>query len=760
MPPRNSVEGEASAGADVGGRSPGVLYEPDGRHLLDYCRVLYRRRRIGGAVFLLVFVSAFISAVTAAPRYRATVRLQIGSEAPNVVDFREVVSERRSALRSEYYRTQYELLRSRALARETIDQLGLWDDSGPGRGRRRARGFNPVSWATGMVRRAVSFPLRYFTSVFAPPPPPQAAGSTEPRAESLAINRLLAGLRVVPVRDSRIVDVSFASANPNLSAEIVNTLARAYIDQDLAFRRRSSQDAFDWLRERVAQQRRAVEASELALQRYQEEHDAVSLNERQNIVVQELADLNTAATRATTVRIDKEARYREMQSVQDDPQALDRFPEILGNAFIQQQKMRLADLRSNESDLAEELGDLHPDLIAIRSVIGGTEAGLRGEVAKIVDSVRTDFEVARNQEQRLNDALERQRTAALAMNHAGIEFGVLAREAESARGIYESLLQRADETGITSELQTSAIRIVDAAEVPLRPFSPRRGRTVLFGFASGVLAAIGLVFFIDYLDNRLKTPEEVRAFLGQPYFGMLPDANTRDSSDRLFGLDVRPPENFASALRIVRTNLLFSSAEEGGRSVVVTSAEPGEGKSVLASTLAVAIAQTGQRVLLVDCDLRHPRVHEYCQHDRVPGLSDLLAGQAEIEAVIRKTVVPDLEVLTAGTNSPAPTELLASARFGAELAALHERFDWIVIDTPPVQPITDASIVARFVGQVVFVVDAGATNRRAAAAALDRLAQAGARSVGVVLNKVDLEGHPYYYSQYYRGSYRRYYQNA
>ena len=630
MRARGSDSGESPPAEGAG--IPDVRYEAHSGHLLDYVRVVYRRRRLAAAAFLLVFLVAFISAVTATPRYRATARLQIETQPPAVLDFREVASERRLALRSEYYRTQYEILRSRSLARTTMDRLGLWDEPAP-----RAGGgggaFDPVAWATGTVRRAVSFPLRFFSSLFASPPP--ARVSDETRAESVAIDRFLARLRVVPVRDSRIVDVTFTSRNPNRSAEVANALARAYVDQDLAFRRQSSRDASDWLRQRIAEQRREVEALELALQRYRETHDAVSLDDRQNVVTQELADLNAAATRAATVRIDREARYREMQSAQGDPAAIDRFPEVLGNAFIQQQKLRLAELRSRESELAEELGDLHPGLIGIRSAIEDTEVGLRAEIAKIVDSVRTDFEIARSQEQELRAALERQRAAALALNHTGIEYSVLAREAESARGIYQSLLQRADETGISSELETSAIRIVDEAEVPLRPSSPRRGRTVMAGFAAGALAAVGLVFFIDYLDNRLRTPEDVRAVLGRPCLGMLPTVRAGASGQPPFSADESPPENFASAMRSIRTSLFFSSAEEGCRSVVITSAEPGEGKSVLAFRLAVAIAATGQRTLLVDADLRRPRTHAFCRRERAPGLSDLLVGQAGVEAAVR-----------------------------------------------------------------------------------------------------------------------------
>lgn len=750
QPAAGGVDG-GRGGYGYGGYGPAEAYEADDRHLLDYLRVLYKRRWLAAAVFLVVALTAYIMAVTATPVYEATARLQIETNPPNVVNFEEVVLENRSAMRSEYYRTQYEILRSRALARATMDRLGLWDD--PALNRRGSAGFNPI----GLVSSALTLPLRLFP---APPPPTGGTSTAENRAQSVAISRFLARLDVVPVRDSRIVDVTFGATVPALAADVANALAQAYIDQDMAFRNASSKDASEWLHQRIAEQREAVESSDLAVQRYRETHGAVSLDDRQNVIAQELADLNAAATQAAAQRIAREARYREMQAVRGYPEALDRFPEILGNAFIQQQKARLAELQRDEARLAEELGDLHPDLISVRSGMANAEARLRDEVTKVVDSVRTEFEVARNEERELRAALDRQTEAALALDRAGIEYGVLAREAESARRIYENLLRRADETNVTGELRTSAIRIVDAAEVPLRPSRPRRRRTMLFGIFGGAFLAVGLVFFVDYLDGRVKTPADVRTHLGQPCLGMLPKIALDDSGRTRFRLGSPVPENFAAAIRAIRTSLFFSSAEEGCRTVVVTSAEPGDGKSVLSCNLALAIAQSGQRTLLIDADLRRPQQHDYWEQEREPGLSDVMVGQAEVGAAVLETKIRGLSVLPAGKQSPNPTELVASRRFETFVASQREHYDWIVFDAPPVLPIADATIVAHAVDHVLFVADAEATHRRTAVVALDRLTAAGANVAGIVLNKVDLDAHPYYYSEYYRRDYRRYYQHV
>ena len=735
---------------EPGGSDGGWAYQADERHAFDYLRTLYKRRWLAAAVFGAVLVSAFLYVVTATRIYEATTRLHIEMDTPNVVNFEEVIAESRMARQQEYYRTQYEILRSRALARMTMDRLDLWEHpafSGEG----EETGFDPV----GAVRALLQWPLQLFA-----PPPAAGAAPGETGADSDAINRFLRALEVVPVRNSRIVDLTFASRDGRLAASVVNGLADAYIEQDLTFRNASSREASDWLRQRIAEQRAQVESAELAVQMYRETHGAVSLEDRQNVTGQELADLNAAATRAAADRIAHEARYREMQAVQHDPAALDRFPEILRNTFIQQQKARLADLQREEAGLAQELGDLHPDLISIRSAMANVESRLQEEVAKVVASVRTEFEVARSEERQLRAALDRQTEAALILDRAGIEYGVLAREAESARRIYESLLRRADETSVTEELRTSSIRVVDAAETPLEPARPRPLRTLLFGLFGGGLLAGGVVFFADYLDGRLKTPDDIRAHLGQPYLGMLPKVDVGDTDRTEFRLDAAVPENFAAAVRTIRTSLFFSSAEEGCRSVVVTSAEPGDGKSILAVNLAIAIAQSGQRTLLVDADLRRPRMHEHLRVDRAPGLSDLMVGQAETDDVIRKTHVAGLSVLSAGKESPNPTELIASRRFGAWLEAARNDYDWIVADAPPVLPITDSTIIARGVNHILFVVDAEATHRRTAKTALERLSSVGARVTGIVLNKVDLDTHPYYYSRYYRRDYRRYYERA
>ena len=721
----------------------------------DYLRLVYKWRRLAVTAWLLVAVTAIVYAYTATPLYDATTTLLIEIDEPNVVTFEEVIEEGR--LNPDYYQTQYDMLLSRSLARRTIERLGLWDHPELRDG--------DDDQAVGSLRGATSRVRSSLIGVSRADDERGALASVESAAQSRAIDRFLDRLQVNPVRNSRTVDVTFRAASPELAAGVANALAREHIERNLEFRYQSSLEASDWLRLRLAEQRDQVEASEIALQRYREANDAVSLDNRQDVVVQGLVDLNAVVTRVTTERIEKEARYRQLTAIQNDSAAIDTFPEVLGNGFIQGQKARIAELRHREAQLSQNLGDRHPDMIELRRAIEVADAELQIETGKVVESVRNEFLAAEAQEQSLLRELETRKDEALALNRTGIEYGVLTREAESARQVYQALLLRANETGVAGELRTSNIRVVDEAEVPVYPTRPRRLLIALGGLFGGLGFAVGLVLLLDFADNRLTTPDEIKGYLGLAFLGMIPVYNSNGSNPngRVLADGAGADPNFAESVRAVRTNLVFSSAAAGCRAIAVTSTGVGEGKSVLAGNLAVALAQTYERVMLIDADMRRPQLHVDFDQTLAPGLSDLLVGKAAAADGMRKGVVSGLEglhMIPAGTVPPNPAELILSPNFQEYLSTLTDDFDWIILDTPPVMAVSDAAVVARLVTGTLFVVDATKPVRRSALNALEQLAASEARVVGAVLNRVDVTKNPYYYSDYYSREYRKYYRRA
>ncbi len=742
--PRIVMASDAAGPPPAYGYGSNVLGNED-VHLIDYVKVLYKRRWTALTAFVIVVLSVSVYTFTATPIYEARVQILIEKEASNVVTFKEAIEQ--NQITDDYYQTQYKLLQSRVLARRTLDALNLWNH----------QQFNPKPNDSLTVGKIVRAPVVLVSGWFRSSKPIEPRLPDESKVQSSTIDRFLNDLTVSPIRNSRLVDVRFESPDPALSANVANALAKSYIQQNLEFKFMSSKEASDWLGERLGEQRKQVETSEQALQRYREQTDSVSLEEKQNIVVQKLSELNAAVTRAKTERIQKEAAYNQIRSLQNDRAALDTFPAILSNTFIQQQKSALADLQRQQAQLSDKLGPRHPDMMKIGLAIETAEAKIQGEISKVVQAMGNDYQQSLAQERSLTNALDQQKQDALALNRKGIEYGVLARDAASNRQIFESLMQRTKETGISGELKTSNIRVIDVAETPRGPVRPNTRINLLLALFGGATLAVGLAFFFEYLDNRIKSPDEVKQHLGLPFLGMVPALFDKAIENPLISNGV--PSNFSESFRAVRTNLLFSSADEGSRSVVITSTGPGEGKTVVATNLAVALAQAGQRVLLVDADMRKPRVHTVFDRSQEPGLSNVLVGNAKASEAVHTTAVPGLWVMPAGLHPPNPAELLGSKRFKDFMSSLAQHFDWVVIDTPPVMAVTDASVVAHLATGVLFVVGAEMTSRHAGQRALEQLEQARAKFIGAVLNRVDLQHNSYYYSQYYRREYSNYYQN-
>jgi capsular exopolysaccharide synthesis family protein len=355
------------------------------------------------------------------------------------------------------------------------------------------------------------------------------------------------------------------------------------------------------------------------------------------------------------------------------------------------------------------------------------------------------------------DLRERFAKLSLEVDRKSMDYSTLQRNAITDRGVFDTLLQRAKEIGIAGELKSGNVRILDEADVPRKPIWPDKRRGVPILVVASACLAIIAAFGVERLDRRIKSPEAIKLELGLPLLGLVPKIRTRRKRSATTLIDGGAPAHFLEAFGNLRATVLLAPGHHTGSVIVVASAGPREGKTLVASNLAVAVAQAGQRVLLVDVDLRCPKVHEVFNHPLTPGLAESLAGTVQAKMTIRPTLVPGLSVLPAGAHSGNPGATLASAEFKACIAALSREFDLIVLDSPPVLAVGDAVVVAAEASGLVFVVSAASTRRQTAMAALQRLDATGVPLLGVVLNQVDVEGHPYYYDPYYRREYKSYY---
>ena len=728
---------------------PPSVAQPDGEaetHLLDYLRIVYKRRWTVLTAFVVVFGWMFIYTSTEVPLYTARVQLLIENDNPNVVKFDDVYEPNK--LTNDYYQTQYKILQSRLIARRTLEAGQLW---------KHPALVGPAVKATpgyGDYLRTALQSVWVFSPVAAGASEAPDPGETSD--QTAAVDAFLRSVTVTPVRNSRLVDVSFKSPDPQFASTAANSIAKQYIEQSLEFRFLATKEATAFLNARTAEQRQAVEQSEHALQQYRERTGAMAIEDRQNIVVQRLADLNAAVTKARTERIEKQSMHDQIQKIQNDRAALDTFPAVLNNTFIQQLKVQLNELQRQKAQLGERLGARHPDMTRLQSAIDSTEARFTTEVQKVVQAFRNDYLAAQANERALQASLDQQRGEAQELNRAAVQYGVLQRDAATDQTMFAGLLQRSRETGIAGELRTSNIRVVDPAEVPRAPSSPDLRRNFRVALLGGLLFAVGLAFCFEYLDSRIKEPDELKKVLGLSFLGMVPAFKPKEMiGPPLMGSGM--PSDFCEAFRSIRSNLLFASAAAGPKTVVVTSTGPGEGKTVVSTNIALSLAQSGARVLLIDADMRRPKAHECFGLKREPGLSNMLVGKAKASEAVRRTLKPNLWLLPCGKLPPNPAELLGSAKFQEFLVSLNEHFDWVIIDSPPVMAVTDAGVLAHSVMGVVFVVGSEMTNKWTARNALEQLDAARPNYLGAVLNKVDVRKNPYFYSKHYRKEYQKYY---
>ena len=742
------------------------------KHLRDYLRVLVKRRWL---VLLVLVASLGLAAAhlyTAVPIYQAVVQILIEHESQNTFSLQESVAQDRET--TDYYNTQFTILRGRSLAKRAIDQTNNWENPVLVGGKDAA-----PSGIVQVTTRWLSTTLARLrgTAVAAPGSTP-ATPSTEPPAASVpagpamletpaqagAIDAFLSRLTVAPVKTSRLVDLKMEATDPKFAADAANALARAYIDQNLEVRMSSSKETTDWLTQQLSEQRRRVEASENALQKYRETNDAISLADPkntggQNIVAQKLADLNSMVTRAKADRISREALYNQVSNSHASGMPLDTIPSILSNPYLQQLKADVSQLQAQRARLSQDLLDGHPEMVKLRGAITDASTKLQQELTKQVDSIKNEYEAARRLERDLTQALESQKAAVTELSRTGIDYDVLDRDATVNRQIFESLLQRTREKGIAGELRASDARIVDVAQVPRGAIWPNRNQTLLYAIVFGALLGVGLAFFAEYMDDRIKTPEELKTYLGLPFLGMIPVVSKKDRDQGSAGtplLSQRLSPHFAEAFRALRTNVIFA-AEQVAQSLVITSTGVGEGKTFVASNLALGLAMADRKVIIVDVDMRRPRLHDVYNVAQTPGLSDVLAGRATLAQAMRQLPGSNLWVMPSGGPTENPAEKLASPRFGDLLESLGAKFDWVLLDSPPVAAVTDACIVANRASAVLFVVGAQNTPRSAAIHAIEQLEAARATFLGAVLNQVHLKRDAYYYSSYYRPEYEKYF---
>jgi capsular exopolysaccharide synthesis family protein len=725
-------------------------------HPLDRLAALFRHRKVAVSAFTIVVTLLMLQTYSTVPLYRTSAQVLIQDERTTAVGNLNSNDPMFWQESDQYYNTQYSILRSRGLAKRVVRRLDLqnhpaftlaWGAAASSRG--------PLQLARA-TKDAVSSAVRRLIGG-KPAVPVERSIADESALESALIGQFLAGLNIVPEKATRLVAIVYTSPSAEFAALAANTVAEEYAQQNLDLRLDTINKNLAWLGDEVRRQEATVTSAEAAMTEYRESQNALSLEDRQNIVVSRLNSLNDTVTKARTVRLQKEALYAQIKGVNPASDAADAFPAIANNAGVTEARGHLAQLVSERARLSSRYQPGHPEMTKLAGQIENSRAALAQQRASVIEAARNEYQSALMEERSLSTQLEGQKAAAMDLDRKSGKYLVLQREAESNRSVYQSLLQQEKELRVVANSRTNNVQLMDRAETPGAPFSPNARRDWFTALLAGLLVAVGLAFGLEYLDDTVRTPEDVSKRLNLALLGLVPAVR----GARVPLLSEPVPLEFGEAFRSLRTSITFTSTTRGPRVLAVTSSQPLEGKTTTACNLATALAIGGARVLLVDADMRRPGLHKLLGVENETGLSHFLVGQAHVRAVIQKTREPNLFVIPAGLAPPNPSELLSSDRMQYFLRNLQSGpFDWVIVDTPPVLAVTDAVIIARGVSGVVFVIGSEMTRRAHAERALEILMTGRPRSLGCVLNRVDFQRNNYYYSRYYGYHYQSYYHHT
>lgn len=724
--------------------------------LRQYWRTLRKHIWLVVSVPLALVVLTGIRDLMATRLYTAQATILIKNNAPQVYAYTSMDSPGESDEASSQWKvdnkTEYTLLRSRSLAERVILAEGLLANplfSGAGRAAQAAGG--------GMFSAG--------DEMFSDAP---EAGLVPPEL----VARYMRDLKIAPIEETELVAVSFTTPNPGLSARLANAHVREFIRQGIELNAQASEQAAQFLRKKLAQLKRQVEESEVALNNYRRDKGIIpgliSLNGSQDVVLERLDKISEQAQRAHLKNLNLETQIALI-----DQRHADALPAVIGSAIVQSLKENLDTLQAQYASMS---GEYKPDYLPMTELMAkmkGTRDALKREIDNIVTGIKVQYAASLKDEQALDQELKREKEFALGLNDAAVKYAILQREADTNKQLYNAVLKRMKDVEVTADLHASNVSIVDPATPPQTPSSPQRARDLLVAALLGLMGGVGCAFLLERHDDTFKDAEEVESYLRIPQLGTIPDfkrVSGPSYGGGTGGIPHRPeaaseyavPTTIAyglhspvgEAYRMVRTALLLSRAGAPPKTALIASAIPGEGKSTTAANLAIVLASAGKRVLLIDADLRRPHCHDLFGMENHQGLTEALTGARDPGEAVRQTGFDNLHLLSAGETPPNPSELLGSDKMQEVLTNMCGSYDCVIIDSAPVTAVTDAVILSSMVDGVVLVANRR-TARQQVRTALSRLEYARAKVFGVVLNQVDLShfGYQGYQSQYYMYEY-------
>jgi len=712
-------------------------------HLRDYYMVLRKRRHVVYTFFSMTLALVLLFTFTATPAYEANTRLLI----EKAVQY--TISEYGfSSYDPEFYSTQYQLIKSRPVARKVYDAL---------KGNVQFRKyFEEASNKTNIIDKLKGI----IVSFTADDAGDAVLEDLEKANRDLVVESILANITVRPETDTRIVTVSYLSHDPVLAQLVVNMVANAYIEALFDLRVDSSQRALQWMSKKVDEERVTLDELENGLQKFMEEQDIVTLEARLAIVPRKLMELSTQLTRTETKRKELETLYNKIRSLNASGKDLDSIPSIASDKTVSSLREQIIKGDQRIIEFSKKYGSKHPLMIESMEDLELLRMKKAQEIGRVVESVKNEYDLSLSNEQNLRRLLSETKLETHGINEKFVRYNALKREVDTNRQLFEALLKKMHEESIEEEGQTVNVMLVEVGETPKYPVKPKKALNLLVGIFMGLFGGILLAFFFEYFDNTVKAAEDAEAKLGIPVLGMVSllrrEKKEHERSIERIVLD-EPKSTFAENYKALRTAIMLSSTDSTPKSILVTSMLPAEGKTSTAVNLALVIAQSVDKVLLVDTDLRKPRIHKIFGISNKSGLSTYLVGSSA--KIIKEGPTPNINIVTSGPLPPNPSELLGSEKFARFLSTMKERYEVIIFDSPPVLTVTDSLVLSKHVDGTIVVARAAKTSYEAMRKGLRQISDVGSNVLGLLINAIDIRKGGYYYNYYYYHNYNYYYSD-
>lgn len=712
--------GEYGYGGYAGYSAVGYGGEEGGgahRSLQDYTLVLRERIWYIIVVFLVVFSSALVYTLSQTKIYESTATVQIFRRDPTVLQVQAVMDNSISG--AEDLNTQVRLIESGSIIQAVADRL------------------------TGDE-------LRQFLA-------PYQKGTENDPVTPHAI--LLANRTVAPQRLSLIIAVQYTHPDRLMAAKVANLFVNEFITYNNRVRIDEAMKAVDDLKLRADQQQKKVEEMALELQVFRERNNMVSLDQRRDIVTEKLKALNAQVTVASTALQATEVRWNQLQDVRARGEDLAELPFVASDPLIQSLTQQIAGLKISIAQMRERYRSKHPRLIEATESLAQTERELKRALDTTYAQVRASYEGARSNFESAKLALAAQEKESLDLDRAAVEYDTKEREYRINEQLLQHIIGRMRETTVSGTMDNQNARIIDRAAPPPegRYVSPNIPLNLGLGFVGGIGLGLAFAFFIAFIDDRVKSSFDIESVVGLPLIGIIPQIKKMDQADKAQVVANNSDRQVAEAFLTLHSALRLKDESKNAKVFLTTSTIPGEGKSFTTTNIALTFAAHGERVVVVDCDLRKPNIHKSFRIENVKGVIDVAGGTASIDDVVLKEVFPNLDVISTGGRAKNPTQILNSRSFETMIADLRQRYDRVFIDTPPLAAVSDALIILPLVDGSLFSIFFNKVRRKAAQFSAKKLLDSNVPVFGAILNGLNLAVSGYYYAQYYDKSYKDYY---